>query len=79
MAASNAVPLVSRIRSTAELPNPILIKGCAMKKTIPSLILVAAVSAFAVPAAYAYDSDVRSDWNDIRRDRDQIAADARKV
>jgi hypothetical protein len=50
-----------------------------MKKTIPSLILVAAVSAIAVPTAYAYDSDVRSDWIDIRRDRAKITADARRV
>ena len=51
-----------------------------MKKTISALVLAACLSAVAIPAyAYDYNSEVRSDWNDIRRDRGQIDTDARKV
>ena len=39
-----------------------------MNKTA-TLILAAAVSVMAMPAAYAYDSDVRSDWRQLQRDR----------
>jgi hypothetical protein len=52
-----------------------------MKKISPALVLAASLSAIAIPAAYAhdYDSDSRSEWNDIQRDRAPIASDARKV
>lgn len=52
-----------------------------MKNSISALVLAAGLSAVAGTAAYAHDynSDVRSDLNDIRRDRAHIAADVRNV
>ena len=50
-----------------------------MKKISPALVLAASLSAIAIPAAYAHDSDSQSEWNDVQRDRAAIASDARKV
>jgi hypothetical protein len=52
-----------------------------MKKAISTIIFAAGLSAVAIPAyAYEYNNnDVRSDYNDIQRDRASIAADARRV
>jgi hypothetical protein len=50
-----------------------------MKKIKSALVIAASLSAIAIPAAYAYDSDSQSEWNDIQRDRTAIASDARKV
>ena len=52
-----------------------------MKNSICTFVAAAALSAVAAPTAFAHDynSDVRSDWKDIQRDRAQIAADARAV
>jgi hypothetical protein len=52
-----------------------------MKKSIPALVVAAGLSVVAGPSAYAHDynSDVRSDVNDIHRDRAHIAADVRHV
>jgi hypothetical protein len=44
-----------------------------------TLILAAAVSVMAIPAAYAYDYDVRSDWRHIQRDRAQLRADEARL
>lgn len=52
-----------------------------MNKLLPALALAAGFSAITLQTTYAhdYDSDSRSEWNDIQRDRAQIRADARKV
>lgn len=52
-----------------------------MNKIVPSIVLPGGIAATAIPAAYAYDynSDIRSDWNGIRRDRAAIVSDARHV
>lgn len=44
-------------------------------KTITMAMMVAALSLTAIPAAYAYDSDIRSDWRHIQRDRARLHAD----
>lgn len=49
-----------------------------MNKTA-TLILAAAVSVMAIPAAYAYDSDVRSDWRQLQRDRARLADERREL
>jgi hypothetical protein len=56
-------------------------KGDAMKKSMPAILAAAVVSVVAAPAAFAHDysSDIRSDVNDIQRDRAHIAADVRHV
>ncbi|MBS0239829.1 MAG: hypothetical protein JSR89_15530 [Proteobacteria bacterium] len=52
-----------------------------MNKIFPAIVLAAGFTATAMSTAYAYDynSDIRADWNDIRRDRAAIASDARHV
>jgi hypothetical protein len=42
-------------------------------------MLAAALSLMAVPAAYAYDSDIRSDWRHIQRDRARLHADEARL
>ncbi len=49
------------------------------KLLLPALVLAVGLSGSAVPMAHAYDSDIRSDWQDIHRDRAAIANDARRV
>jgi uncharacterized protein YlxW (UPF0749 family) len=44
-------------------------------KKISSVMMAVAVSLTAVPSAYAYDSDIRSDWRHIQRDRARLHAD----
>lgn len=52
-----------------------------MNKPLPAVVLAACLSTISIPAAHAddYDSDAHSEWQDIRRDRSQIRADARHV
>jgi hypothetical protein len=40
-----------------------------------TLVLAAGITALSVPAAYAYDSDIRSDWRHVQRDRARLHAD----
>ena len=49
-----------------------------MKKTA-ILILAAGMTVLAMPAAYAYDSDIRSDWRHIQRDRARLRADEARL
>jgi len=43
------------------------------------LVLAAVVSVSAIPAAYAHDSDIRSDWRHIHRDRARLHADEARL
>ena len=53
-------------------------RDCTMNK-IALLGLAAAITVTAMPAAYAYDSDIRSDWRHIQRDRARLHADLRRL
>ena len=44
-------------------------------KKIAIVMTAMVLSLAAVPAAYAYDSDIRSDWRHIQRDRARLHAD----
>ena len=49
-----------------------------MKKTA-ILLLTAAMTVLAMPAAYAHDSDIRSDWRQVQRDRARLHADQARL
>jgi hypothetical protein len=44
-----------------------------------ALMLAATVSVMAIPAAYAYDSDIRSDWRQLQRDRAALRDERREL
>ena len=44
-----------------------------------TLVLAAGITAVSVPAAYAYDSDIRSDWRQVQRDRARLHADQARL
>jgi len=44
-----------------------------------TLVLAAGITALSVPAANAYDSDIRSDWRHIQRDRARFHADQARL
>ena len=46
---------------------------------IALLGLAAAITVTAMPAAYAYDSDIRSDWRHIQRDGARLHVDLRRL
>ena len=49
-----------------------------MKKTA-ILMLAAGMTVLAMPAAYAYDSDIRSDWRQVQRDRARLRTDEARL
>jgi hypothetical protein len=49
-----------------------------MRKTA-IVMMATATSLLALPPAYAYDSDIRSDWRHIQRDRAQLHADEARL
>jgi hypothetical protein len=46
---------------------------------IAALMLAVAMSVTAIPAVYAYDSDVRSDWRRLQRDRAALRDERREL
>jgi hypothetical protein len=42
-------------------------------------VLAAGITVLSVPAAYAHDSDIRSDWRQVQRDRARLYADQARL
>ena len=47
-----------------------------MNRTL-TLFLAAGITLLAIPAAFAHDFDIRSDWRQVQRDRARLYADQR--
>jgi len=48
-------------------------------QTAFTLVLAAGLTALSVPAAYAHDWDIRSDWRQVQRDRARLYADQARL
>jgi hypothetical protein len=44
-----------------------------------TVVLAAGITVLSVPAAYAHDSDTRSDWRQVQRDRARLYADQARL
>jgi hypothetical protein len=49
-----------------------------MNRTL-TLLLAAGIALFAIPTAFAHDSDIRSDWRQVQRDRARLYADQARL
>jgi hypothetical protein len=49
-----------------------------MNRTL-TLFLAAGITLLAIPAAFAHDSDIRSDWRQVQRDRARLYADQARL
>jgi hypothetical protein len=59
------------------LPSPR--QGSTTMNRTPTLFLAAGITLLAIPAAFAHESDIRSDWRAIQRDRARLYADQARL